>query len=320
MTHHITLAACLTTIAVVVPAGWHSLGANIQTDGKRLRPLQQVFTVDDVKVTLDVDRSVIMTGDTVKATLVAFSDAPKQVVVDLTALHSTNYEGARVEMPWIPIDHETLKLTSAPHGGKAVETTIKLGERPSAPALADDFKIYVSAHGKKPPKQEYEAGLDYQVGVSEGYAAAVLVTGWSGNNLGLKIEPSGPLTSDAPFEIAVRVKNTTGHELSRAPWISLTTEAALAGSEEDGHEAIVAIDQIDDDKPADSEDEDRAFKRGAEEVARFRVTPNKKGLGKVTFLASAFEMDEMPGPTTAGAKDARTFALSDSPAQPVAVK
>jgi hypothetical protein len=42
------------------------------------------------------------------------------------------------------------------------------------------------------------------------------------------------------------------------------------------------------------------------------VTPRKPGLHKITFLASAFESDEEPGPTTAGAMDARTFTLAES--------
>src|SRR5437868_6672880 len=106
MLRNTTLAAFLVTVAIIVPAGWHALGADIQTDGKRLRPLQQSFMVDGTRVTLDVDRSVVMTGATVKAKLVAYSDTPKSITVDLTALHTSNYEGGRVERPWVPIDHE----------------------------------------------------------------------------------------------------------------------------------------------------------------------------------------------------------------------
>src|SRR4051812_23143201 len=213
MRNNPTLAAVLVTVAVIVPAGWHALNADIQTDGKRLRPLQQSFTIGDTKVTLDVDRTVVMTGDTVTATLVAYGAAPNQVAVDLIALHSSNYEGARVEMPWTPIDHETLKLTAAPGGGKPVKTQIVLGTRPDAPALTDDFKIYVAAHGDKPPKREYEDGADYDIGITEGHAAATAITGWSGDNLKLSISPEGKPSGDAPFTVAVRVKNTSGHKL-----------------------------------------------------------------------------------------------------------
>jgi hypothetical protein len=306
-----TLAAFLVTIAVVVPAGWHALRANIQTDGKRLRPLQRSLMVDGARVTLDVDREVVMTGDTVKATLVAFSDTPKQVTVDLRVLHTSNYEGERVEQPWVPIDRETIKLTAAPRGGKPVQTALKLGELPDRPNLTDSFKIYVSPHGQKPPKREYGDELDYDDGISEGRAAAVAVTGWSGDNLKMSIIPEGRPTADAPFAIAVRVTNTTGQKLLHLPDISLSTEAALQGTDEEGHEeAAVALDEI---KEEGSENTwETPFDRGETRVVKFRVNPLQQGLRKITFLARAYEYDEAPGPTTAGALDARTITLSES--------
>jgi hypothetical protein len=318
MFRNASLAGFLVTIAIIVPAGWHALGADIQTDGKRLRPLQQSFEVDGTRITLDVDRSVVMTGATVKATLVAFSDTPKQVTVDLLALHTSNYEGARVETPWIPIDHETLKLTAAPHGGKPVETAITLGERPDAPGLLDSFKIYVSAHGDKPPKRDYGDGTDYDVGINEGRAAAVAITGWSGNNLKMSIRAEGRPTSDAPFTVAVRITNTSGQVLTNPPYVSLTTEAALEGRDEDGREeASVELDRIDAEAPEALEapgeyHEPSALERGASMITRYRVTPKRRGLGKITFLATAFAYDEAPGPVTAGAMDARTFTLAES--------
>jgi hypothetical protein len=308
-----TLAAVLVTVAVIVPAGWHALDANIQTDGKHLRPLQQSFTVDGTRITLDVDRQVVITGDTVTATLVAFSDTPRPVSVDLWALHTSNYAGERVEQPWVPIDREVLKLTAAPHGGKPVTTSIALGERPDRPALMDSFKIYVTPHGKKPPRREGDDRVDYETGVSEGYAAAVAITGWSGNNLAMSVKPEGRPTGDAPFTVAVRIKNTSGQELARRPYVSLSTEAALEASEEQEPEnAAVAIERIDGEELEGTDEYGGRFKRGEAMIARFRVTPRKSGLRKITFLASAFESDEEPGPTTAAAMDARTLELSEA--------
>ncbi|HEY6179402.1 MAG TPA: hypothetical protein VIX73_33335 [Kofleriaceae bacterium] len=317
MAKNTTIAAAVVTIAVVIPAGWHALDADIQSDGKRLRPLQQSFTVDGTRITLDVDRHVVMTGDTVTATLVAHGDAARPVVVDLWALHSSNYEGARVEQPWIPIDREVFTLTPAPKGGRAVTTRIALGERPSGPALVDSFKIYVTPHGKKPPRGDFDDRLDYDIGVSEGYAAAIGITGWSGDNLKLSIKPEGRPTGDAPFTVAVRVKNTSGQALAHRPYVSLGTAAALEGTEaanfEDAGVVIERIEEPANDDPSNtSADVDSAFSRGETMVARYRVTPKKPGLRQLTFLASAFESDQEPGPTTAGAMDARTFALSEA--------
>jgi hypothetical protein len=308
-----SLAAFLVTVVAIVPAGWHALRADLQTDGKRLRPLQQSFTVGDVRVTLDVDRSVVMTGSTVKATLVAYSDTAKPITVDLTALHTSNYEGQRVENPWVPIDHETIKLTAAPGGGKPFETAIKLGELPDRPALTDSFKIYVSEHGKKPPRREGDDQLDYSAGVTDGYAAAIEVSGWSGNNLGLAIVPEGAPTNDRPFIVAVHVKNTSGDKLGQAPDVFLTTEAALQGSQDDASDAAVTIEELDRDDAGTPtvKADDVGFARGAKLTRRFRITPVKPGLGKITLLASAFDFSDMPGPMKAGAKDAQTLTLHE---------
>lgn len=319
MAKNTTIAAAVVTIAVVIPAGWHALDADIQSDGKRLRPLQQSFTVDGTRIALDVDRHVVMTGDTVTATLVAYGDAARPVAVDLWALHSSNYEGARVEQPWTPIDREVFTLTPAPRGGKAVTTRIALGQRPNAPALVDSFKIYVTPHGKKPPRGDYDDRVDYDIGVIEGYAAAIGITGWSGDNLRLSIKPEGRPTGDAPFTIAVRVKNTSGQALAHHPYVSLGTSAALQGTEAANFEdAGVVIEQIENEPVKDAGDaaiaalDSHAFERGETMVARYRITPKKPGLRQLTFLASAFESDQEPGPTTAGAMDARTFALSEA--------
>ena len=152
MPNHPTLAAALVTIAVIAPAGWYVLDADIQTDGKRLRPLQQSFTVDGTRITLDVDRHVVMTGDTVTATVVAFNETAQPVTVDLWALHSSNYEGARVEQPWTPIDREVLKLTAMdvddqklsiknPKSGKSAEVVF------IPKKLAERLKDYLKARG-----------------------------------------------------------------------------------------------------------------------------------------------------------------------------
>src|ERR1041385_5465836 len=147
MKRHVSLAAFLATIAVVVPAAWHAVDADLERDGKHLRPLQKTLDLGDgVKVTLDVDRSVVMTGDTVTAKLQAFSDKKQQVTIDLHALHTTNYEGERVSTPWTQIDRETITLTAAPEGGKPKTTQIKLGNLPEKKGLTDSFQVMITKH------------------------------------------------------------------------------------------------------------------------------------------------------------------------------
>src|SRR5262249_41637293 len=175
----------------------------------------------------------------------------------------------------------------------------------------------------KPPRHDYDDRADYETGVNEGYAAAIAITGWSGDNLKMSIKPEGKPTGDAPFTVAVRIKNTSGQELAHHPYINLSTAAALEGTEAANYEdAEVAIERIENEPAKNGESDDstegydsRAFRRGETMVARYRITPKKSGLGKLTFLASAFESDDAPGPTTAGAMDARTFKLSETKPQ-----
>src|SRR3954471_4683117 len=113
----------ITTVGVGVPGAWHVLAADVEHGGKKLRPMQQTFTVDGTKVTLDVDRSLVITGDTVTASLRAFGPA-KQIALDLDLLQTNNYAGERVSIPPTQIDHEKLVLTAAPDGGPAITTRL----------------------------------------------------------------------------------------------------------------------------------------------------------------------------------------------------
>jgi len=307
------------TVAILVPAGWHSLGANIEKDGKHLRPMQEKVTIDGAEVTLDVDRSVVMTGDTVTATLVATSDTPKDVTVDLRALHTTNYSGERVERPWHQIDRETITLHAAPGGGKPVKTRVTLGERPAELALEDSFKIMVNKHGMKPTKREFDMGgdapdYDSLSGEDGSSAAGIYVRGWSGNSLGMKIAAKGPVTGDAPFTIAVTIKNTSGHKLESPPWINLSTEDALTAAADENSEPALEIQAQDD---AD-EGDDKPVKKNGSVTRLFTVTPHKKLTGTIAFLATATQNDGL-GPHGAGAMDIVTFKVTET--QPsVAVK
>jgi hypothetical protein len=303
------------TIAVLVPAGWHSLGANIEKDGKHLRPMQEKVTIDGVDITLDVDRSVVMTGDTVTATLVATSDSPRDVAVDLRALHTENYANERVERPWQQIDRERIVLHAAPGGGKAVKTRVKLGERPARLALEDSFKIMVTKAGLKPEVREFDVGKapDYSAlaGDDGTGAAGVWIRGWSGNSLGMTIAAKGPVTGDAPFTIAVTIKNTSGHTLEQPPFISLSTEDALTASDDEDSDPAVTIENASDLDEVDDTGTAIPMKKNATVTKLFTVTPHKKLTGTIAFLASATENDDL-GPHGAGAMDIKTFTLTES--------
>src|SRR5262249_11746323 len=149
---------------------------------------------------------------------------------------------------------------------------IVLGKHLDKPALTDSFKIMITPHGTKVGQTEYadDEHSGFSQLVEAGKAAAVGVRGWSGNKLAMKIEARGPITADAPFTSAVRVKNTSGHKLDIHPWVDLSTEAALAGTEDAADQAPLQIESVD--KEGSSEE----WKKGAEDIALFKVTPHGK--------------------------------------------
>ena len=108
-----TLATFLITVGITAPA---LLDANIETDGKKLRPHQQTFQVDGTRITLDVDRALVTTGDKVTATIVAYSDTPKPVALDLRLVQTHLQLGERIEPPQHQIDREKITVQATPDG------------------------------------------------------------------------------------------------------------------------------------------------------------------------------------------------------------
>ena len=212
------------------------------------------------------------------------------------------------------IDREKITLNAAPGGGKPVETRLVLAERPAQAAQVDDFKVYVTAHGRKPPiSEDFDKRVDYQQDVAEGAAAAVGVMGWSGNNLDISIKPEGPIVAGKPMIVAVRIKNTSGRVLKDRPSVQLATKMALGGYMEFGEDA--GITHLDEDYTG------KRFRKGEVIVEKFEVMPAKDVTRELTFVASATVSDDMPGPVVAGAMDARTFrVVADVPTPEVAAK
>jgi hypothetical protein len=315
--HRTTVISFLATIGVAVPAAWHVLGADIRTDGKKLRTFQQSFTFDNTRVTLDVDRNVVQTGDKVTATLRAYGP-PRQVAIDLAVVQTNNYQGERVEQPSTQIDHEKLLLTVLPDGGPAKATTVRLGSRPSQLALTDSFRIFITQHGHKPEMAVGEFGgesePDWNGAVESGNAAAVGIMGWSGNSLTMKIVPEGPVTTKAPFIVAVHVANTSGREQSHHPMVGLGVQITSGGYVDNPAEEV-DIERLGADGEPESymttEEQDATFAVGADLVTRFRVTP-KLEQKQFTFVADADIHDSQPGPTVAGGMEIATIPISES--------
>jgi len=325
-------ASFLITTGVVVPMAWHVLDASVERDGKKFRPAQGAFTVGATRITLDVDRSLAMTGDTVTATLHAIGPAGP-VAVDLDLLQSNNYAGERVEIPPTQIDHEKLVLTALPGGGPAVTTQLRLGKRPAKRALTDSFMVYVTSHGHKADKRDYDTGPekhpDFAADVEAGNAAAVSIMGWSGNSLDVKVVAESPPSATVPFKLAVHIKNTTGHDLKAMPYATLGTDVNKGGYLGTDSDAFT-IDALDDESDqAWTEEGQRGLARGKEAVERFLVTPHRvpadqsgkmidPNAKQLTLAVEAESTDTAPGPVTAGALEIVTLPLSHEAAPTVA--
>lgn len=314
--HRSTILGFTLAVGVLVPAGWHLLGASLEVDGKHLRPLEKSFVVDGVTVKLGIDRSVAMTGESVVATLVADGDA-KDVTVDLRLLHTSNYDGARVAFPWESIDRETLTLHAAPGGGTPVHTKLVLGKRPRKLALHDDFQVLVTRHGAEMPTREFDGAGgktadDFERMTDDGKGAGIGIDGWSGNSLAMSIKALDPITAHEPFRIEVTVKSGANHGLRELAWIDLTSEAALSGKLDDANDVQPAL-EITATKP-DSYTADHGVIKQV-----FTVTPHAALPKTITFLASTTE-NQGPGPSGAGALEATTFEVTDVDPGHVAAK
>ncbi len=297
-------AAFFASICFIVPAAWRGVDATIDKDGKHVRPLQQQIEIDGARVTIDVDHNLVHSGDSVIAKLQAFSDTPKQVAVDLTLLRSDDSFGSRVAAPPKAIDKEHFTLEAAPDGGKIVQTKLTMVPTGTGNKV-DWFRIYVAKRGEK---------IDVYGGGEEGEhdtVAAIGVLGWTNNDFAISIKPKGKPTKGEPFEVDVRVENTTGHSLPHPPYVHLGTSIGLYGIE--SPDTFKVEEGSDDDSGDDSYS--KRFRPGEVSIQKFTVTPGDDAPDTVTLVASAYVWAEEPGPISEGAMDARRIELAPAPKQ-----
>lgn len=280
MSRTTTLAAFAATIGLVVPAAWHALDADIQTDGPATRPKQQTLEVDGATVAVDLDRGVLMSGGTLKATLVATSDTPKTIALEVRALEDMGYGDERVENPPKQVGKRTIKIQARPGGGTPVDVAFTLGER-GRKGVVNWYDIEVSPANWKAKKDVED---DYKPTARIGAAT------WSGNNLAMEIQTPTRIPDDATFTVAVKVTNTQKKPIN---WLSIElggTNISYGGLESqlymyEGEEAKYTIARAE-----DQEDSDEPLKPGQSRVVTFLVTPSPAepgGVKSYTFTAHA---------------------------------
>lgn len=302
MSRTTTIIAFAATVGLVVPAAWHALDADIQKDGPATRPKQATVEIDGATIAVDLDRGVLLSGGTLKATIVATADARKTIALDVRAMEDMGYGDERVENPPKQVGKRTIKIEAAPGGGAPVEVAFTLGER-GRKGVTNWYDVEVS-----PAKWKARKGVedDYMPTARVGAAT------WSGNNLAMEIQTPARIPGDATFQVAVKVTNTQKKPI---PWLSIDLGGAhLSYGGLDGQlfmygdeEARYTISRVE----GDSEGDDEPLKPGESRIARFDVTPTPGSVDTIkeyTFTAHA-------GGGRFGALDVRRFPVSeDKPA------
>src|SRR5262249_61514425 len=112
-----------------------------EEDGKLVRPLRGGAKIDDdATVSIDADPAIAARGGRVKVPLVATSDRPHPVPVEMPVM----IEGSvgpeeRVPPPLEAIDHERFVVPAGPGGGKPVWTVARGREKVRAKALSPTY-------------------------------------------------------------------------------------------------------------------------------------------------------------------------------------
>jgi hypothetical protein len=266
-----TLAAALVTTALAVPAGWRSLGADIQTDGPQMRPKQQTFNFDDgTLVTLDLDRGVMPSGGRASVTLVASSDHAHKVKVSLAAMENMGYGGERVPNPPLEVDSKVVTLDAQPGGGPPLVWTVQLDKKERRLGYHEWFDIIA-----KPAHHAKDEAIE---------SASVGIATWSGNSFAMSLEPPVALPAEGQFSLAVRIKNTTKKPM-RLPRIDIGS--SIAGVQDLSSELYLKADGFEVEAVEEPTYDDEArIAPGGEQLTVYRIKPDF-GIDHFTFVAHA---------------------------------
>lgn len=281
-----SVAAFLATVLVAVPAGWHLLGASIQTDGPGVRPPTQTFQTEGVTVRLELDRGIATPGSKVTARLVATSEVPKEISLDVRALEDMGYGSERVANPPQLVGKRRVKVTSAPGGGPPVEVAFELGSRRKGSAQWFDIVVMSTK-----TKFRIDDDVEPTVGAARYWgdettpatAARAGFAVWGGNEIPISFDPTS-VPATGPFEIAVRVKNTKKKPID---WVSVDVgnQIGIEGLSSELMVSAYGDESPYDVEPVETEVPMEAIAPGAERVFRFKITPRNDTTRTFTIAA-----------------------------------
>ncbi len=283
MSKHVSQVAFFATVLVVVPAGWRALDATIERDGPAARPKQHILHTGDAAVTVDLDRGVMMAGGKLKVTLVGTADTAHKVSLDVRALQDNGIGEERVSNPPTVVGKRRITIEAAPGGGKPTEVTFQLGST-KRKGVVQWYDVDVTPAGVKADHLNYDDDEPGTEG-SVANAAKVGAVVWAGNTFGMVIEPPPTIPATGPFQVAVRIKNTTRKSLD---WVDVT----LGGPELDynGMEGLMMSPDLETspfEVSAIEAADDPVVAPGQERAFMFTVTPKTPGLRTFTLVANA---------------------------------
>lgn len=301
-----TLAAFVATVCVAVPAAWHWLDADIQSDGPATRPKVESFEVNGTTVTVELDRGILKAGGKLVAKLTA-TGGTKPVALDVSVQENMGYGPERVENP--PREVAEKKLTLAP--GKSVELPFFMGGE-GKKGTVRWFDVIVSERRKL-------TGPDDTLASARTGAAT-----WSGNSYPIAITPEGAVSGENAFIVDVTVKNTTSRPLQYLQ-IELGGNQLGYGGLDSQLYLGTANDYSDEDvrartpymvEPLGESQSDELLAPGASRTAKFTVTPlpgEEKAVAQYVFTAHASS-------AKGGAFDVITVKSTDAAPTPIAAK
>jgi hypothetical protein len=282
MSRHTTLAAFLATLAVVVPAAWRSLDADISSDGPLLRPKQATLHTGGAAVSVELDRGVLLSGGRLKVTLVGTADTARKIALDVRALQDNGMGPERVENPPTEVARRRITIEAAPGGGKPTELTFDLGPRRARPGRMEWFDIDVTPAGKRGDDVSYYGSEE-----EPATAAKVGAVVWSGNTLAMTLEaPERIPAGGEPFPVKLRIKNTTRQPIDYVdirlggPSLSFSPMEGLTFYGDDSYD----VERVESTEDGDG---DESIAPGAERVYEYQVTPHGDGGHKLGLLVQA---------------------------------
>jgi hypothetical protein len=295
MSRHITLAAFLVTLAVVVPAAWHAPDADIPTDGPQLRPKQGKLHIGGATISVDLDRGVLMSGGRLKVALVGTADTTRKIALDVRAMQDNGMGAERVENPPTEISRRRIIIEAAPGGGKPTELAFDLKPWGMKAGRMQWYDIDVTPAGKRGEDVSY-----YDEEDAPATAAKVGAAVWGGNNLALTLEAPASIPAGAEsFSVKLHVKNTAKKPIRYVdiklggPSLNYGAMEGLGFYDEDNYD----IEQVEQPEPAeqtaqataaaDDDDDDGSIAPGAERVYEYKVTPKQPAAAKLGLLVQA---------------------------------